>query len=255
MLPRNLLNGTAAAATSLATLIALSSPSQASEPVPVTMQGCVLGGAFHAVTTDFGSHVTDGPPGGYRIEIIDEACSHTSSWDQCAVRLDGFEGQALEIRGQLLPGDVLIAQPSQFRVTGTCRASSAVPSESYYTPQRGTAERKAILDAARAPVSRDLGQPVIFVVDVLRTDGRLAYLQATPHQPGGAPLDWMQTPFGEDWANDAMSDVIMVVLSRTGSGWRVIDYVIGPTDVFWIEWVTRHNIPEALFHEGDPFVK
>lgn len=218
------------------------------------MQGCVVNGVFRAMTTDFGTHAADGPPEGYRTDIIDAACSDSMGWDTCRIKLDAYEGQRLEISGHLLPGDVLIAQPSRVRVIGRCGVQPVKPAGTYYTPQRGTSERKDILDASRAPISRDLGQPVIFLVDVLRTDGRLAYLQATPLQPGGAPLDWATTPFREDWKLDAMSDVIMVVLSRTGRNWRVVDYVIGPTDVFWIEWVTTRDIPEALFHDGAPFV-
>lgn len=45
----------------------------------------------------------------------------------------------------------------------------------YYTPARKTAERKAIMNAARRPVVRDIGQKVIFFVSVLRTDGQWAY--------------------------------------------------------------------------------
>ena len=119
----------------------------------------------------------------------------------------------------------------------------------YYTPQRGSAERRAIMDAARVPVSAAIGQTVIFQVSVLRTDGDWAYLQAEPRNPDGSALDWSRTRFAQDWAMDAMSDVIMVLLRRSGSGFQVVDHIIGPTDVAWYDWLDRYGLPEVLFYE------
>lgn len=122
--------------------------------------------------------------------------------------------------------------------------STAVP---YYTPRLKSATRSAIMDAARVPISRELRQPVIFLVDVLRTDNVWAYLQAVPLQPDGTAMKWSATPFAEDWKNDMMSDVVMVLLRRDADGWTVVDHVIGPTDVFWYGWIDAFGLPEALF--------
>ena len=129
-------------------------------------------------------------------------------------------------------------------LTGAVQAASH-----YHTPQRGSAERQAIMDAARVPVSAAIGRTVIFRVSVLRSDGDWAYLQAEPRNPDGSALDWSRTRFAEDWAMDAMSDVIMVLLRRSGGGFQVVDHIIGPTDVAWYEWLDRYGLPEALFHE------
>ena len=120
----------------------------------------------------------------------------------------------------------------------------------YYEPARGSQQRKAIMDAARIPITREIGTRVIFHVSILRTDGRRAYLQATPLNPDSSPLDWSKTPFSQEWKKDMMSDVIMVLLERRGSRWVVKDYVIGPTDVFWYVWVSKYALPEALFGGG-----
>ncbi len=105
------------------------------------------------------------------------------------------------------------------------------------------------MDVARVPISRDLGTRVIFVVETLRTDGLWTYLQAVPHTPDGAPLNWLQTPMAEDWRAGIMSDVVMVLLRKNGPHWQIIDYVIGPTDVFWYEWIDQFGLPEALFYQ------
>ncbi len=120
----------------------------------------------------------------------------------------------------------------------------------YYEPARGSAERKALMDAARIPVSGEIGLPVIFVVEVLRTDGRMAYLQAIPTNPDSTPLNWNNTPFREDWNSDFMSDTIMVLMENQNGQWVAIDHVIGPTDVHWLNWTGQYGLPEALFYGG-----
>ena len=103
------------------------------------------------------------------------------------------------------------------------------------------------MNAARIPVSKALRQKIIFVVSVLRSDGRWAYLQAVPHRPNGRKLNWSRTPYANDWKNDAMSDVVMVLLRKDGKRWKVIDHVIGPTDVHWVGWLDQYGLPEVLF--------
>lgn len=135
---------------------------------------------------------------------------------------------------------------------GSAPSAGIAPSRdpaAYREPPRGSPERAAIMDAARAPVSADLGQHVIFVVDRLRSDGNFAYLQAVPHQPGGAPLDWMTTPFAREWQGDFMSDIVMVLLRRSDGRWQVIDHVVGPTDVYWVSWMEDYGLPPALFSD------
>jgi len=139
-------------------------------------------------------------------------------------------------------------EPGAGRAPATDIAPSRDPG-AYREPPRGSPERAAIMDAARGPVSADLGQPVIFVVDHLRSDGNFAYLQAVPHQPGGAPLDWMTTPFARDWQGDFMSDIVMVLLRRSDGRWQVIDHVVGPTDVHWVSWMEDYGLPPALFSD------
>jgi hypothetical protein len=119
-----------------------------------------------------------------------------------------------------------------------------------YTPARGTPERAAIMDAARVPIGADLGQRVIFVVDELRSDGEWVFLQAVPKQPDGKPIKWLTTPFAASWRQDMMTDVVMVLLRSRNGQMQVVDYVIGPTDVYWYTWVEAHGLPETFFFPG-----
>lgn len=61
----------------------------------------------------------------------------------------------------------------------------AVQADSAYTPARGSAERKAIMDAMRAHRRRFDPQPVIFVVSHLRVQRGWAWLAAEPQSPDG----------------------------------------------------------------------
>lgn len=119
-----------------------------------------------------------------------------------------------------------------------------------HTPARGTPERVALMDAARAVITPELGQPVIFLPGTLYSQGDWAFLSAEPLRPDGTPLDWFQTPFAEAWRNDAMSTEIMVLMHNNGSGWHAVDHVIGPTDVYWLNWVEAYQLPYALFFQN-----
>ena len=150
----------------------------------------------------------------------------------------------------LLEADAFVPQDVGTGQGATAPVSQPAPSYGpFSTPARGTEERKQIMDAARSPIASDIGQSVIFIVDILRSDGHWAYLQATPVQPNGKPIDWTTTRYAEDWQVDAMSDTVMVLLSTDGGAWHAVDHIVGPTDVYWYGWIDQYQLPEALFHE------
>lgn len=107
--------------------------------------------------------------------------------------------------------------------------------------------RKAILDAARVPVAAALGKTVLFRVSHLGASGDWAFLRAEMEGPGGAPVDYAGTPLAEDAANGAVSRTCAILLHRDGAAWTVVDKAIGPTDLAWEDWATRHRAPAAIF--------
>lgn len=119
----------------------------------------------------------------------------------------------------------------------------------YSTPAPGTQLRRDLMDGARGPIVEALGQDVVFVVETLRVHRDWAFLMAVPHRPDGRPLDWTSTPYADAWRADAMSDLVMVLMTRDGGGWRALAHVIGPTDVHWIGWMDEYGLPAALFSE------
>lgn len=226
----------------------------ASRPVAVEIIGCVKDGTIISESTDFGTHkIADG----YIIRLVQMDTPSDGTPQSTPVDLSPYEGKKLRVRGYLLPGDRLGLSQNGYEVIGQCAANSAdgTTGGKMWTPTVGDPDRKAIINAVRPTIQSEIGGQIEFVVDILRTNGSWAYLQATPQRPGGAPIDWSKTKFAKDWDEDMMTDVVMALVRRHGARWRLEDHVLGPTDVYWTWWVTSRNVPESLFHKGEPFVQ
>ncbi len=119
--------------------------------------------------------------------------------------------------------------------------------ETPHTPATGSAERTAVLDAARQPVEKMLGKQVILEVDHLNVLKNWAYLEATMRGSGGQPISYADTSFQQAAENGGKSDVYMALLERHGDVWKVKDDAIGPTDVAWAVWPGQYGAPDAIF--------
>jgi len=116
-----------------------------------------------------------------------------------------------------------------------------------YSPPRGSAERKAILDAVRNPVERGMKQKVIFIVDALRVQGKWAFFRARPRSPKMKMLSFKGTRWEKDHKGGFVDDGLVALLRRDAQGWLVIQWVMGPTDVVWEPWSKDYGAPKALF--------
>ena len=95
------------------------------------------------------------------------------------------------------------------------------------------AERKAVLDALRPAVEARLGPNVEFVVAHLRIEDGWAFIIADPQRKGGKAIDGWAI-FGEHFDNmDGLRTE--AVLRRTKGHWRVVDWGIGATDVWYCD--------------------
>jgi hypothetical protein len=130
-------------------------------------------------------------------------------------------------------------------------ATTAQAQQQPHTPERGSPERQALMDALREPVQRELGKPAIFQVRELRVLGEWAFADVSPRNPDGSPLDYSGTSLEEAWRDGFVDDGMYAVLRRTNGRWRVLRYAIGPTDVAWIPWEEELRAPRALFPYPD----
>ena len=110
-----------------------------------------------------------------------------------------------------------------------------------HTPAPGSAERQAILDAARVKVAADLSytDPILFRVEDLKVDKGWALLNGQPVTPAGKPIQ----------KNCIESDQLTVVLLRFKDGaWHVErGGTTCATDAFWLQWQKEFGAPSEIF--------
>ena len=117
-----------------------------------------------------------------------------------------------------------------------------------YTPERTSPERKAILDALRVPVERKLKQPVVFKVDHLLVQKGWAFMLGVPQKPDGSAVDYTGTVYQEAKDEGAFDDGVVALLRNANGKWRVIRYVIGATDVPYVDWDKKYRAPRGIFN-------
>ena len=119
--------------------------------------------------------------------------------------------------------------------------------QAVYTPEKGSAERKAILDALRVPVEKKLKQKIVFAAEHFNVSGNWAFLSGDPQAPGGGRPDFRGTPYQEAVDADMFDNNFFAILKRTAGKWKVVTYAIGCTDVCYADWWRRYRAPKAIF--------
>jgi hypothetical protein len=128
-----------------------------------------------------------------------------------------------------------------------CFLGVSVLGQGVYTPEKGSAERKAILDALRIPVERELKQPIVFVSDHFKVQGAWAFVSGTPRSPDGGMPNYKGTKYAEAQREGFFDNNFFALLKKTAGKWKVTTYAIGCTDVCYSEWWRRYRAPKAIF--------
>ena len=122
----------------------------------------------------------------------------------------------------------------KFLIAAAALALSATTAlaAAFSSPAAGTPERKAILDALRPGVERELGvRPIQFVVEEIRVGGGWAFVRANPQRKGGGAI---RNP------DENMDGVhTEAILQRQGGRWVVREFGVGSTDVWFLGWCSR----------------
>ena len=118
--------------------------------------------------------------------------------------------------------------------------------QSAHTPEAGSAERKAIMDALRVPAEKDLGQKLIFKVDRLKMAGDWAYACVSPTWPNGEKIDFSRTKYREQVELGMFDPQGEALLRREGDEWKVLQWVFGSTDVPRAAWPDKYRMPKSL---------
>jgi len=115
------------------------------------------------------------------------------------------------------------------------------------TPAMGSPERKAIMDALRPPVEKELNTEVVFKVDHLKLLGGWAFMMGVPQKPDGGKIDYRNTIHWEAYKAGAFDNGICALLHWKDGVWSVVKYVIGATDVVYEDWPQKYGAPPQIF--------
>lgn len=129
----------------------------------------------------------------------------------------------------------------------TIATAISLGAQTVYTPEKGSAERKAILDALRIPIERDLKQKIVFVADNFNVFGNWAFIGGTPQSVTGGAPDYSRTQYADAQESGAFDNNFFALLKKTAGKWKVVTYAIGCTDVCYADWWSRHRAPKAIF--------
>jgi hypothetical protein len=116
-----------------------------------------------------------------------------------------------------------------------------------YTPEKGSAERTAILNALRAPVEKELKQKISFNADTFNVQGAWAFLSGEPLGSDGKRPNYKNTPYQRAINAGAFDNNFFAILKKSGAKWKVVHYAIGCTDVCYATWWKDYKAPKALF--------
>lgn len=116
-----------------------------------------------------------------------------------------------------------------------------------YTPEKGSAERTAILDALRVPVERALKQKIVFAAENFNVSGNWAFLGGQPQNPAGGQPDYSRTEYARAKREGMFDSNFFAILKKTAGKWKVVTYRIGCTDVCYADWWRTYKAPKAIF--------
>ena len=119
--------------------------------------------------------------------------------------------------------------------------------QSAYTPAKDSSERKAILNALRLPVERELKQSIQFSIQHFKVQGNWAFVNGEPLNKSNGKPDYRNTPYQRAIRDGMFDNNFQALLRKTNGKWKVVTYRIGCTDVCWLGWDEKYNAPNTIF--------
>ena len=114
----------------------------------------------------------------------------------------------------------MLARTFLFLIFGLALTVAAA-GQTVYTPEKGTPERTAILDALRVPVERALKQKIVFVAENFNVSGNWAFLGGQPQSPAGGQPDYSRTEYAEAKREGMFDNNFFAILKRSAGKWKV----------------------------------
>ena len=127
------------------------------------------------------------------------------------------------------------------------KAGKSESVDELHTPEKGSEEREAIMDALRVPVEKELKQEIVFAPNHLKVLGDWAFISGEPLSKAGKRPDYKGTVYAEEVENGVFDNNFFALLKRTGDTWKVSTYALGCTDVCYLDWNEKYNAPKEIF--------
>ncbi len=120
------------------------------------------------------------------------------------------------------------------------------------TPAPGSPLRRAILEALRVPVQKDLNQKVVFRIDLITVKDGWAYFRGQARQPNGSPMDYRRTKYWKQIHLGMFDDRLCALLRLQDGKWRVVEFLLGNTDEPSIYLLEKYSAPRELWRPPLP---
>ena len=75
-------------------------------------------------------------------------------------------------------------------------------------------------------------------------------LLATPERPDGGAINWDHTQWADAYDHGAWGGEVDVLLHKRSGSWRVVAYVLGASDVPYVDWPQQYGCPSRICHLG-----
>lgn len=119
--------------------------------------------------------------------------------------------------------------------------------EEAITPAANSVERMAIMNALRTPIEKELKQRIQFTIKHFKATDTWAFIQGEPLTLKLVQPDYTGTPYQKAVEADAFDNNYQALLKKVGGKWKIVTYLIGCTDVCWLDWNEKHKAPKAIF--------
>ncbi|MBL8547456.1 MAG: hypothetical protein JNL81_13405 [Hyphomonadaceae bacterium] len=137
-------------------------------------------------------------------------------------------------------------------LTAACSPPAATTTtetpEAPAAPASADAATQALVGVLTPAISAEVGKPVSLHTTTVNVRDEWAYVVADVRNADGSEIDWLTTNLASRYENGAMDTggSLHALLKNEGGVWVVLEHVIAPTDVAWIDWAATHGVPPDI---------
>lgn len=123
--------------------------------------------------------------------------------------------------------------------------TAATSGANAWTPHPPEPPGREVLQALTSTIALEIGVDVQLDPTLVTERDGWGWVICSARLPDGTLVNWSQTRVADRDMNRVRGNggIVYALLRRENGVWRVIDYVVGPTDVVWTDWPTRYGVP------------